>query len=253
MYAKPYDRKFGIEFEFQMPIAPVVDEYGYNNKYEAVKNLLSDCGFGDWSVGNDGSEFEVRTPILQGSHGFKQVKNFLGLILDHGASVTSADGLHVHHDAPEFLGNGPLVMRLVENWFENQNEIMKLAHSRRRNGSPCPIWRDHDMSELRRMIQNSDGTEEPYHGYYGRKNLNISSLRRHGTIEVRLHEGTLDYEEVFSWVRFGQAFIARAVNDTPKMSRADSPSDLLKRVRISRNASRFITKKVVNNYESVMA
>lgn len=246
MYAKPYDRKFGIEFEFQMPIAPVVDEYGYNNKYEAVKNLLSDCGFGDWNVGHDGSEFEVRTPILQGSHGFKQVKNFLGLILDHGANVTNADGLHVHHDAPEFLGNKPLVVRLVENWYENQNEIMKLAHSRRRNGSPCPAWSQFDLTQVNNMNEAGDF-------YYGRKNLNISSLRRHGTIEVRLHEGTLDYEEVFSWVRFGQAFIARAVNDTPKMSRADSPSDLLKRVRISRNASRFITKKVVNNYGGVMA
>jgi hypothetical protein len=246
MYAKPYDRKFGIEFEFQMPISPVMDDYGYENKNLAVKNLLSDCGFGDWSVGHDGSEFEVRTPILQGSHGFKQVKNFLGLILDHGANVTNADGLHVHHDAPEFKGNKPLVMRLVENWYENQNEIMKLAHSRRRNGSPCPAWNQFDLTQLNNMNEDGDF-------YYGRKNLNISSLRRHGTIEVRLHEGTLDYEEVFSWVRFGQAFIARAVNDTPKMSRADSPNDLLKRVRISRNASRFITKKVVNNYGGVMA
>jgi len=250
MYTKPYDRKFGIEFEFQMPIAPAADEYGYANKYIAVQNLLGANGFEDWSVGHDGSEFEVRTPILQGSHGFKQVKNFLGLILDHGANVTSSDGLHVHHDAPEFLGNRSLVMRLVENWFENQNEIMKLAHSRRRNGSPCPAWREYDVTELRRILQSTDSAEEPY---YGRKNLNISSLRRHGTIEIRLHEGTLDYEEVFSWVRFGQAFIGRAVNDTPKMSRADSPSDLLKRVRISRNASRFITNKVVNNYGGVMA
>jgi hypothetical protein len=162
-----------------------------------------------------------------------------------GGNCNSQDGLHVHHDAPEFLGNKELVVRLVENWIENQRQILKMAHSRRTNSYACPSWTSDILSELKRNPANSQY-------YYGRRNLNIQALTRHGTIEIRLHEGTLDYEQVFSWVRFGQSFIGKTVAESGDiLERATSPNDLLKKINISRNASRFITKKMQTVYGTV--
>lgn len=248
MYAKPYDRKFGIEFEFNIPgIEPELPDNNrlnqYPSKFFAVENLLNRNNLKGFSVHGDGSEYEVKTPILSGPNGFKTVKRFLDLMLSVGGRVDLRyDGLHVHHDAPEFINNKPLVVRLVENWLENQDEILKLAHNRRTGAGACPLWSESILNEFKR------GTSE---GYYGRRNLNIQSLIRHGTIEIRLHEGTLDYEQVFSWVRFGQAFIGKIVNESEDIIRAVNPDDLLQKFSVSRNASRFITKKMQTVYGTV--
>jgi len=249
MYAKPYDRKFGIEFEFNIPgITPELPDDNrsgeYASKFFAVENLLTRNNLKGFAVHGDGSEYEVKTPVLSGPNGFKTVKRFLDLMLSVGGRVDlHYDGLHVHHDAPEFIANKPLVVRLVENWLENQSEILKLADNRRTGAGACPLWSASVLDELKR------GTSE---GYYGRRNLNIQSLNRHGTIEIRLHEGTLDYEQVFSWVRFGQAFIGKTVTESGDiLEKASSPNDLLKKINISRNASRFITKKIQTVYTTV--
>lgn len=243
MYENPYDRKFGIEFEFSMPF---LREFR-TRKFELMENLLEENGLKNFSVGLDGSEFEVRTPILSGPNGFKTVKKFLNLVLKNGAFAHETyDGLHVHHDAPEFINNKTNVVKLVENWVENQNEIVKMVASRRNGSSACALWQEHHLSELERTF----GTQG---AYFGRRNLNITSLTSKGTIEIRLHEGTLDYEEVFSWVRFGQAFIGKTLEETGEnLGGSENPMELLRKVNISRNASRFITKKMVNRYGSII-
>lgn len=241
MYDKPYDRKFGIEFEFNIPSIGI----GWENKFGYLTNLLDENGFGDFSIGSDGSEFEVRTPILSGPNGFKRVKNFLELLLSVGAATNYNDGLHVHHDAPEFIGNKNRIVRLVENWVENQSEIFKMVRSDRINSRPCTSWENITLN----LLKTTYGQPNTY---FGRRNLNISSLNNKGSIEVRLHEGTLNYEEVFSWVRFGQAFIAKALEETEEiLAAAENPSALLKKINVSRNASRFITKKSRTLYGNV--
>lgn len=238
MGSEVYNRRFGIEFEFSMPIAR---DYGTwsTNRTNAFRQLLQDNEMGDFNIGHDGSEWEVKTPILSGSYGLRRVKNFLNLILDHGARVTEADGLHIHHDAPEFVNNRPLILNLVENWYRNQNSIIEMVHNRRNGRGACPRYSWSDLENVRRGNYR----------YLGRKNLNINSLTRHGTIEVRLHEGTLDYEEVFSWLRFGQSFIAKALDEFDgSIPILGSPNEVMKRINISRNAARFMAKKMKKYY-----
>ncbi len=250
MYAKPYDRKFGIEFEFG---CRGISDRGPSNYYEDnrsdnFRRLLSENGMSDFILGRDGSEWEIKTPPLSGPNGFKKVKKFLELIDSLGAYVSlEADGLHVHHDAPEFIDNADATVRLVKNWYENQDEITKMVNPVRYARGSCPLWTEEDVQRLE--IEVDRNVEHAIYRY-GRKNLNVSALRRHGTIEIRLHEGTLNYEEVLSWVRFGQAFIAKAIDETESvLERMPTPNDLLKEIKVSRNASRFITSKV-QTYDS---
>ena len=256
MYDHPFDRKFGIEFEFncrsiegmRIPdMEPERDRYGYMvgpDKYSKFRRILKDNGLEDFVVGGDGSEYEIKTPILQGPTGFKRVKRFLDLMSDLGAAVSlNADGLHVHHDAPEFFDPETLqyheapVMALVENWVENQEQIYPMVNNCRVGRMACVPWRTDDLALLKSDFRT-------YSQRMGRKNLNIASLRRHGTIEIRLHEGTLDYEETLSWVRFGQAFIGKAVAETDRNVSVNSSEELLRNIKVSRNASRFLSRKM---------
>lgn len=252
MYENPYDRQFGIEFEFNCPRL---------RSGNAVHYLLDDLKLSDWRVGHDGSGYEVKTSKLSGPTGFKKVKRFLDAVLEKEAKVSlSADGLHVHHDAPEFYRidkrserdpyyysnrkalEGP-TMRLLENWIAVQNEVYKMVNTCRIDRYACPAWLPSDLDYIR---QNFDH----YIGSYGRKNLNTSAIRKHGTIELRLHEGTLDYEEIFSWVRFGQAFIGKVVEETNAYLTASSAYELMREVKVSRNAMRFLSRKIEQNETS---
>lgn len=234
MYENPYDRRFGIEFEFSMPIGDDLSRWS-DTRTRMFRSLLEENGMRDFRVGHDGSDWEVKTPILSGSNGFKRVKRFLNLILENGGSVTPADGLHVHHDAPEFVHNYPLITMLVKNWLINQDEIIKMVHKRRNDAGACPKWK-WDYLELIKPV-------DIYH--LGRRNLNVNALTEHGSIEVRLHEGTLDYEEVFSWVRFGQAFIGNTLKESGnELLLPYAPTELMKRINVSRNAAKFIVNKM---------
>ncbi len=246
MYANPFDRKFGIEFEFGLNLpATGPHTYGSDNRDWHMKNILEECGVSDFRIGHDGTEWEIKTPPLSGPNGFKKVKRFLEGVLDRGAFVTDSDGLHVHHDAPEFIDEPLRTLTLVENWVENQAEIMKMVHRNRNGRWACPPWSIYDVDRFKQNIESN--VEEPSQGF-GRKNLNVSALRRHGTIEVRLHEGTLNYEEVLSWVRFGQSFIGKALNETEnRIEPEPSVESLLRTINVSRFASRFLTSKVTNS------
>lgn len=246
MYDNPFDRKFGIEFEFGLRLPSTGPyEYGSDNKDWHMQNILDECGAKDFRIGHDGTEWEIKTPPLSGPNGFKKVKRFLEAILDRGAYVTDQDGLHVHHDAPEFIDNPAPVLALVENWNENQYEIMKMVKRNRNNRWACPSWSHYDVNVLRERLEVHD----PHAIYgFGRKNLNVSALRRHGTIEIRLHEGTLEYDEVLSWVRFGQSFIGKALDESEnRVENEASVETLLRKINVSRFASRFLTSKVVAN------
>jgi hypothetical protein len=122
---------------------------------------------------------------------------------------------------------------------------MKMVSSYRSRTGACPSWNSIVLAELK----NAPNWRE---SYYGRRNLNIQALSRHGTIELRAHEGTLDYESVFSWVRFGQAFIGSIVSGSGDII-SSSPRDLARKVNLSRNASRFMATKIRENYGRVWA
>lgn len=237
-----YDRAFGIEFEMGArgpAIRGGLDRYG-TGKYERFRQVLSENRLDDFDIGHDGTEFEVRTPPLSGPNGLKKIKKFLSVVLspEVGGYVTNLDGLHIHHDAPEFVHNSELTLRLVENWIANQTNALKMVHPRRVHSVHCPQWTENELGGIRSRVE---ANTRPYTDY-GRKNLNVNALYRHGTIEFRCHEGTLEYDEILSWIRFGQAFIDSALRDE-SIAPSTDVNELLNNVRVSRFANRFLPMK----------
>jgi len=250
------DRAFGVELEFNS------GNYGYEEVAKSLRNNKIGCfwygednyyhdenNYNDWILEEDGSEFELKSPILRGESGFQELKVVM-TTLSRFCSVTRSDGFHVHHDAPEFKQDLNLVKLLVKSWIQNQESI-KLFSAPYRHGNywACPEWTPGMLEVLEKQSEPRELEYLRYLDDYGnlrffdRNNLNIMSLVKHGTIEIRQHEGTLNYETAESWIRFGQKFLDSCVNRKNPIPDVEGAEDLLKRIRVTNRVNKFLTHK----------
>jgi len=227
-------RRFGVEIEHNFP----------GGVYEAQRCLI-DNEFHLWTRGihRDASlhrydGVEIRSPILQGYEGFKELQAVFSLLKENGGYVDDACGMHIHHDAPEFVDNIDNVKRLVWSWYQNQSTIEKFVNdSRIYYNDNCSPWRENELHQFE-YIQTIENVT-----INRGKNLNIRSLYRHGTIEVRLHEGTLEFDEAEAWIKFGQKFIKNILNRVNPMPPIEETDLLLKRVKVNSPQRKILNLK----------
>ena len=236
------NRPFGVEIECYTP-NPEQDVYGdYCDGVAAAACLLHDNNFSSWSslVSSDESldegGAEIKSPVLYGQTGFDELKSVVNLLNANQYYVESDCGLHVHLDAPEFENNPKLIVKTAKSWNKNQELINNMVADWRINNDHCEIWEGRDVEHLEKCLRDNIGLDATLRG-----SINFGSLPYHGTIEIRQHEGTLNYEEIESWVKFCQAFVDSM---TGKEVRKISTEELLlKRLKVERNASKFLTTK----------
>jgi len=229
------DRRFGVEIEFDS------NGLGRSGVTRILRDAFDKNGLRRWNflgrMHHDGSDLELKTPILRGKDGFNKLKIVMDTLYEN-CDVTKDDGFHVHHDAPEFTYNVDNCIRLVKSWRANSHLIYQFVDPYRTNLEregghwACPAWTDSHLKEMERkkLIPNWD-----------RNDLNLCALQEHGSIEIRLHEGTLDYFEAESWIKFGQRFIDRVLKHSIKDSR--DATNLLKKVRVSQDAQKMLIDK----------
>jgi hypothetical protein len=257
------NRKFGVEIEFT----------SNGLRDVGIAEELVSAGFGHWAgrrieqwdgyarrnyvyyenIGHDGSELEIRSPILQGEKGFKELRGVVGLLNGLGCYTTGSDGLHVHHDAPEFVDNKELVTKLLKSWADNQSNIEKFIEPSRvlrsHSYSPCPRIND---NQVERFEHSNGNLNTDIRDILPRGNLNCRSLFEHGTVEFRYFEGTLNIEHIESWIRFGQSFLNSVVARKRPIKKADNPVILMNRLRTNKNAKVFLVSKAMSHGHSIL-
>lgn len=241
-FSNPHDRTFGVEIECGLP-----------GGYEAACDLFRvDYDYYDyndidystmWSVGEDGTEVEIRTPVLQGEAGFKTLHDAMDKIRDAGGYVTPADGMHVHHGAGEFVGNPALCSLLVKSWKNNEEAIHSMVAPRRRESRACPKWSPDALSYLDQWLAGRTG-----YLYANRNDLNLSPLGGLGTIEIRLHEGTLDPDVAIAWIKFFQVFLHEVLEGAEELAPAPTDTDLLSRIKLAPEAQAALELKRSNRF-----
>ena len=246
------NRAFGVEIECLSPYSGAYyddedyccEECSGGDSVNQTQILLENNGFDAWAeLTTDDCSLpyngvEIKSPPLVGVEGFKELKKVFTLLNNNGFDVDESCGMHVHHDAPDFLEDFSLIERLVKSWMENQEVIDTMVDPYRVNNDHCEPWEEYDYNEI---------VSKQSWNYGPRGALNISSLEYHGTIEIRQHEGTLNYEEAESWIKFGQSFIDSVrgrKNPIPKLSDEEL---LLKRIKVAKNASKFLSTKAKRN------
>lgn len=233
-------RTFGMEIEC-----------GHQAGRNHVQNLLRRGPHPRWArnMGIDGSGIEIRSPVLQGKEGFKEMHTVMNFLTSEGCFVSTRDGLHVHHGSPDFYRDYRAVERLVKSWKENQGQIDKFVAPYRQTVQlgryPYnPGW-DENMV---RMVESA-AKRGVFPRIHARPTLNIANMdrARNATIEVRQFGGCLDPEAAEAWITFCQRFIDSVSQRKRVLATCSSTEVLLRRVKTPKvAATKLLTSRPVD-------
>ena len=153
-----------------------------------------------WSCKPDGTrgvDAEAVSPILNDGS-LNESLTAARALLKAGATVNKQTGYHVHIGADHYGTDG--IAALVRNWYTAADAIGALVAPSRLNNHFC----NHNLSEAivdqwtesirNGSIRNISGTRY--------LSLNLDSYQRHGTVEFRLHHGTLNGKKIQAWAEF---------------------------------------------------
>lgn len=192
--------------------------HGYDDdydSYEIVSNIMKKrLGLVGWEIDDDSSiegpydsvTMEIKTPILKGIKGLKQIQKFLSYFSKY-ASVNKTCGLHVHVGAFDFKKRNSLEMVTTALMYYSKLEStfdLLVDDSRRKNNNEYAIA----TSSLNQLIESYSSSNQTYEIQEERYHkLNIESLNEHGTLEFRQMHGTLDYALIKNWIIVCTSFV----------------------------------------------
>lgn len=225
------ERRFGVEFEFFGIERRVVESWiiaempGWRVK--------SDVSVSGRAHGRSWAGLELVSPPLKGEAGMEQVRKALQWLNANGAAVNRSAGTHVHHEARDLGAVG--IARVARIYADHQGLLNWLVSESRRGGTQYarPITSE-DAAYIERQARN--GRVASATGRY--KSLNVDSYGRHGTVEVRQHQGTLSFRKVEAWIRLGQGMMDAAADST-RVSETGLRG-LLQALRVDEDASAFL-------------
>ena len=192
---------YGLEFEVTQ-ISPATASraltQGGINCHEASPHGLST----DWTAVHDGSVrgAEVVSPILNDER-LNEASTVARLLLGAGASVDRTTGFHVHLGFDSFGDSYEERLNTLANFYINwhtaHETIGTLVAPSRLNNRFCKVRTVAEAHATAERIRDGHiGIGDRY------VSLNLESFDRHGTIEVRLHQGTLNGRKAVAWAEF---------------------------------------------------
>lgn len=214
--ALPTERLFGIEIEFngcsQQDALIAVQAAGIDCRIEPFNHTTRTW----WKLITDVTAgWEIVSPPLSGEDGYEQVRKVMEALSTAGAQVDRRCGMHVHHDAADLSGED--IASMVEFYAGHQDAINRLVAPSRRTMQRYlgPL-----SSNEVRLIANQMRANRTAANVTRYRNINATdAFTRHGTIEIRQHQGSLNPEKAIAWIKFGQSMIraakATAVQSVP--------------------------------------
>ncbi len=172
----------------------------------SAQTLLNRAGL-SWSVKPDGTRgvsAEAVSPIL-GAETLAQCTTAARALASAGATVNKQTGYHVHLGADHYGLNG--IANLVVNWAIAHDTIAALVAPSRLNNGFCRPLSLQDADRTAEQVRNGRIANINGGRYYS---LNLASYDRHGTVEIRLHHGTLNGSKIKAWAEFCNAMAEAA-------------------------------------------
>lgn len=171
----PNKNYIGVEVEFNQ--AAGVDQ----NK---IANALKNAGLARYvNVTTDGScGWEVRVLLPEDNY-IEPLIQIMKVIKDLGHIADHRCGTHVHFD----MRNRDVKL-VYENLYKTQKLLRKFVTKNRKYNRFCQMNKAETFDK-----QLSLGDR-----YYS---LNVQAYNRHKTLEVRMHQGTLDANEILPWIK----------------------------------------------------
>lgn len=197
---------FGLEFEVQgvgvIQASDILNNAGIScsNPRSGIHETAN-----SWKSVYDGSVShgaEVVSPILTAPRLNEAVK-VTKLLKNAGARVDTATGFHAHLGARIFRSHGAIA-QFTLNYYAIHHAIGALVAPSRLNNRYCKVL-NREQAETQATHTDNGGSGS----YNGDRytSLNLDALERHGTVEIRLHQGTLNGVKAVAWAQFIEALI----------------------------------------------
>jgi hypothetical protein len=218
-------RKFGVELETSE--SPDYEDW---------------AEYGGWGAVTDGSTsgMEFVSPPMHGNDGYDSVIEMCRRIKSNGCSIDSDCGYHVHLD--------------LSDTDKGQRKAIALAYHYTRN-----VWAkfvDESRRDTNYARFNVNSEANGYGGraptvYWDRDSIvkgddkpdvdtryvwvNWASYNKHGTVEVRSHEATIDGRAVINWARAHALFIDyvkdMTVGQVTRVFGSEQPKAIMRELR----------------------
>jgi|ERR1035437_1944338 hypothetical protein len=185
---------------------------GYDDHNDYDCNCECNCG------GNKDNGHEIAI-VAKSSQIADIVNKVCKVLASHNSKVNSTCGLHVHldmrnHDEKKSFANLVKAQRL----------LYSMVPSSRFNNSYC---------------QPND--KKSMGGYTGRYwGINPASFSEHGTIEIRLHSGTINAVKINNWIKILQ----KIAYTNRKMPEIKTLSDLTKAILLPAELLKYISERL---------
>jgi len=204
--------QYGMEIEAITP---------YNDDDE-IRELLEDNGLqcetdGSIEYNDNESEIEVKTSKPESYDNIlAYAKDIENVADNYGMRVNTSCGFHVHMSHPKFMQKRYLT-RILATWASIEDFLYSTQPESRRNNSYCKKQLESVMQGYFNKLPNSRSQLISVVGNMDRyRSLNLNALRAHGTLECRLHAGTLSAQKIQSWIYLLTAFYNYCLNDYRK-------------------------------------
>ena len=174
---------------------------GYNHSSRSHWKLVTDSTIRDNQGRNNYNSlsngcWELVSPILNGMDGMKELREVCLALYFIDAKVNKSCGLHIHHDTLAIGGLTDQQRNNLLNFYarcERTIDAFMPKSRKRNNNSMCRSMIEAYMSALNYGSLT----------HLGRYNkLNFESLQRHGTLEFRQHNSTIEFEKIYHWILF---------------------------------------------------
>ena len=151
--------------------------------YYRLRNALKQAGVTRCSVREDGSLDQSKGGVeichlFDASKGFKSLEKLCKVLNDFDAQVDSTCGLHVHIDFSQDIKDSEL-NRLGNRLKKFLPALCSFVPDSRLEGTYC-----------KPQVSNRDRYSA----------INLTSFKKHGTVEFRLHTATVNFEKIKNWV-----------------------------------------------------
>ena len=212
-------RKYGVEVEFISRISrpalcrKIKDETGIN----VIEAGYSDRDTSSWRLKTDSSlshgGLELVTPILNDMDDLQKLKSVIKVIADNGR-INASCGLHVHTDARNT--ETKQVKKLIKYISKYELALNKLVSSSRRGESrwckdnftrlrysdetPTKFFKRLNTKNTRQLLEIADGGDRYV-------KWNFRNYMQHGSVENRMHQGSLNADKIEQWVLLNQAIV----------------------------------------------
>lgn len=194
------ETRYGIEIEFTHDRGDIRDEIvsalrqaGIDAENQNYNHRTASC----WKLVTDSScGLELVSPILEGYEGLDQIKTVLEVLRRLGAKVNKNCGTHVHLDA-RWLDFEQI--KEFAQKFINNEDIFDAIQPESRRGNKNRYCQGH----RRRNVSRTRSIEKLILavGVNRYTKLNLHSFHRYGSIEIRHHAGTLNYNKISNWIQ----------------------------------------------------